>query len=47
MIDYEKNINDMQEQIKKLKKDHINDSTSPCDSSTPNSKNNNDEVNFV
>merc|ERR1719376_814149 len=47
MIDYEKNINEMQEQIKKLKKDHINDSTSPCDSSTPNSKNNNDEEGVI
>jgi len=43
MIDYEKSINEMQEEIKNLKKENIIDSTSPCDSSTPNSKNNNDE----
>ena len=47
MIDYEKSINEMQEEIKNLKKENIIDSTSPCDSSTPNSKNNNDEVNFA
>jgi len=39
LSEYEKNTNEMQEEIKKLK----NEPTSPCDSSTPNLKNNNEE----